>query len=83
MTKTEAASIRAGVRPVLERKAAAFDDFTSQVADVIGATKASKVAAFYSKNKLIKYDGLRFTVKHGAYWERDVLLRAFDMATGA
>lgn len=55
----------------------AFIATLSEVAS-IPADAAAKVFDLYKKNKLIKFDRLnrRYTVKHGAFLDADVILRA-------
>lgn len=49
---------------------------------LISDDEAQKVATFYKKNRLVKLDAIHGTahVKHGAYYNRDVILRALEMA---
>ena len=79
MTKTDQTAIREGVRAILNRREAAFQDFVSLLADpryVGDLATARKVANLYLQLKAIKYDGMRYTVKHGGFLDRAVLLRA-------
>ncbi len=79
MTKTDEIAIRQGVRHVLNRREAAWETFVDMLSDaryVGNAVDARKVAGVYSKLKALKYDGSTYTVKHGAFLDRDVLQRA-------
>lgn len=44
--------------------------------------EAEKVLAIYRKSRAVKLDavGGTLTVKHGAFWDRDVILRALASA---
>lgn len=59
--------------------------FTGIVMEEIGCTEdnALKIMDLYLSNKLMKPDiGVnRFKMKDGRFWEKDVLLRALEMAT--
>lgn len=62
----------------------AFDNFAAIVKEVAEVTQdeAEIITTFYIKNKLVKRDTWagKYTVKHGAYWDKDVLLRGLEMA---
>ena len=62
----------------------AFNHLVSAVSQFSGLNEddAVKVARFYRKNKFVKFDAIHGTshVKHGQFLDRDVLLRALDMA---
>lgn len=73
MTKTEAASIREGVRVVLDRRLIAFDNFIALIADIAPSIDAPAVAGLYLKKKLMKFTGTAYMVKHGALLDQDVL----------
>lgn len=47
----------------------------------VTADEAVLVASFYKKNKLVKFDSIHGTshVKHGAYLNSEVILRALAM----
>ena len=77
MRLTDQAAIRHGVRIVLERQDRARSDFIAQVQDHGFSTpEATRIYRAYLHAKVIKFDGHRYTVKHGAFWNRDVLERA-------
>ena len=73
-------AIRKGVKFMLDAKLRAYDDFAASVAKNAGVSVevANKITGFYLKIKAVKYDGSRYVVKHGAFWDRDVLLRAAE-----
>lgn len=52
------------------------------IAAKITEAEAEKVLAFYRKIKAVKMDivGGRITVKHGAFWDAEVILRAVAAA---
>ena len=74
--------IKTGIRVVLDRRQRAAESFAQSVAEAadISLTDGWKVFGVYQKAKVLKYDGMRFVVKHGAFWDRDVLLRALAAA---
>lgn len=76
MSAADATAIRTGVRAMLNRQEVARAHFVAQIADAIGSDKAEAAFASLNKVKALKWDGSRYTVKHGAFWETDVLLRA-------
>jgi hypothetical protein len=76
MTAEDSKAIRTGVRFVLERQDRAVQDFIAQIAAAAPGVDAVKVFNFYKKIRAIKYDGMRYTVKHGALWDEEVLRRA-------
>lgn len=78
------AAIRRGVRIMLDRQLLAFDDFAAQIAEAGGITiaQANRVVGVYRKAKAIKYDGMRYVVKHGGFWDHDVILRALATVEG-
>src|SRR4051794_7953174 len=71
-------AIRKGVKVMLDRQLAAYDAFAAHVAETasVSIAVANKITGFYIKNKIVKYDGYRYVVKHGAFWDADVLHRA-------
>lgn len=79
MSKHDEAVIRSGVRSMLNRRESAFQDFAGICGNVLGdAAKGLQVAAIYNRMKLIKYDGMRYTVKHGGFLDVDVMNRALE-----
>lgn len=58
--------------------------FVQALIDIAGISENEAVAVknLYLKNKLAKSDAImgRITVKHGAYLDREVILRAVEMA---
>lgn len=66
------------------RSAAGFDSFVESI-KINGEIKqesAEKVAKFYIKNKLAKSDFStgRYTIKHGALFDKDVIANAVSLA---
>ena len=60
----------------------AGETFAETVAEIAGLTKAEgfKVLAAYRKAKVVKLDAVngRYTVKHGAFFDVDVIRRAVN-----
>lgn len=73
--------IRTGMKVYLDRKLRAFDNFAAMLAEAAPGIDGNKTAAFYITKKLVKYDGDRYTVKHGALWDVDVIRRVAEAAT--
>lgn len=73
-----------GNRNTATRIANAENDFVDYLVNAasISAKEARKVMAFYLKKKFAKLDavGGRISVKHGAFLDRDVILRAVATA---
>jgi len=69
-----------GTRVFGERLAQCQINFADQVAKVLGADRAAglKVFEVYRKAKVLKIDtcNVTYTVKHGAFWNIEVLRRA-------
>lgn len=61
----------------------AEDRFINEVIEQFGKTKteAVKVLNEYRKAKVVKLDPVngQFTLKHGAFWESDVIQNAIDV----
>lgn len=77
----DTAAIRAGVKVVTDRILRAADDFIALVADKGFSTEeAGKIFGAYLKTKAIKFEGHGYVVKHGGFWDREVLERALDWA---
>ena len=69
---------------IKERMHAAHDNFASllrEQAPSLSKHDSERLANYYVAKRLAKLDPVmgRITVKHGAYWEPDVILKAFDM----
>jgi hypothetical protein len=66
------------VANILTRRDNGFRAFVEVIENLGGLDHedAVAVANFYIAKRLAKFDGMRFTVKHGAYLDRDVLLGA-------
>ena len=80
-TEAEKADFAARVRPVYDRRARAIEAFKGHLVERgLTEAEAGEVFAFFVRNRLVKYDGDRFTVKHGAYLDRPVLRRAVALA---
>jgi hypothetical protein len=58
-----------------ERALVSFSE-TLRVFCDLSAETAENLARFYRAEKIIKYDGYRWSVKHGAYLDADVIRRA-------
>ena len=71
-------------QPIAQRGVNAVEAFVEDIMAAGGMDRedAGKVADFYLANKIAKIDyGIgRVNVKHGAYWDADVLARAAMMA---
>ena len=74
----------AGNRATASRIAQAYENFEGVVAALgdLSLAEAQRVTAYYLKHKLAKLDPVmgRIAVKHGAYLDRDVILRALGAA---
>ena len=79
-SQEDVTAIRAGAKVMLDRQLHAYDDFAADIARMAGVSieVANKIVGFYKKIKAVKYDGMRYVVKHGAFLDRDVLLRAAE-----
>lgn len=70
----------AGNRDTAQRMVNAENSFIESLMRTANITEpqAEKVLAFYRKIKVVKMDivGGTITVKHGAFWDRDVIHRA-------
>ena len=67
-------------KAIAQRIVNAENAFITSVVEIAGCTEAqaAKVMNLYLKNKIAKLDPVigRVSVKHGAFLERDVILRA-------
>lgn len=72
----------AHTRAIAGRMVQAGEDFTQTLMDLHGITKddAWKVLEVYRKARAVKLDAFhgRYSVKHGAFLDHDVVLRALD-----
>jgi len=79
--------MRQGFKDIAERMNNAMIGFVESIARFgeINADDAKVVANFYMKNKLAKMDavGGRISVKHGAYYDKDIIVKALGMAKEA
>jgi hypothetical protein len=83
MTNADATAIRQGARSLLNRAAAAQQNFVEWVMEQTGCTEAEaeKVLRIYKKERLMKIDSYMGTwhIKHGAFLDVDVLRRAIEI----
>lgn len=72
------------LQQIAQRIANAEANLTATLVEMGGISEgeAMRVATFYKKEKLVRLDltNQRYTVKHGGYWERDVIRRAVEMS---
>lgn len=81
---TASLSLRSGVSPMVIRRENARTRLVTcltALADIT-AEEARKVAAHYLKIRVAKLDAVtgQFTVKHGAFLDKDTILRAVALA---
>ncbi len=84
-TRRALREVEPGLRGVASRMAQAEENFIDNVARIGGISKvaAAKVLAVYHKHKIVKMNAVsgEITVKHGAFLDRAVILRALSEAT--
>lgn len=75
---SHAEAVRNAVTNIMTRRENGFRDFVAQLETFgnIGHDDAVAVANLYLKERFAKWDGQRYTVKHGAFFDAEVIGRA-------
>jgi hypothetical protein len=80
-------STRKHVREICERQVGAVQSLLDSIMEITGCNEAEAEKAFVTlkKAKALKLDSYagRYTVKHGAFLDREVLVRAINFDHGA
>lgn len=73
-------SIASGVRAMLTRREIARQNFVNDLADWIGVDEAEKVTRLYLRERILRFDGIAYKVRHGAFLDRSSLKNAVRIA---
>ena len=73
-------SLKAEMRPMLQRMEQAWTDFTGDIVEQFRFTpeQADEILRVYRVVKAVKYDAAmgKYNLIHGAFWERDAMENA-------
>jgi hypothetical protein len=86
MSRTLNQGERGQVREILGRQTVATQSFLDTIAEIVGCNEADASKAFHTLKtaKALKYDAYNgvYSVKHGAFLDREVLIRAINYDHG-
>ena len=78
----EREAIREAIKPVVQRGENAVDGFISDIAEQFGfsVSEAEHILRVFLKERIARIDyGIgKVQIKHGAYWEREVMEEALN-----
>lgn len=82
MSPQEKNGIGQAMRPMIQRKEQAYQNFVNQIVERgFDQQTAQAMVQTMLKEKLMKYDGMRYVVKHGGFMDPEVLQRIAHYAT--